>query len=114
MFRTLATVAATLVSLVSMSSTALAFGPHCEKYADKPLFVQAIKTVAHEMNYTPEELCSLERAGDIYVTHTSLTDERGDLIPHTWLTIHYYEYSCQYFMRDSDRVITKSNCYSGF
>ena len=114
MFRMFATAAATLASVISMTSPALAYGKHCAKYADKPLYVQAIETVAQEMNYTPEQLCNLERAGDIYITHTSLTDEKGDLIPHTWLTVHYYEYSCQYFMRDSDRVITKSNCYSGF
>lgn len=105
--------AAGLITLASPQS-AQAFGPHCEAYLSKPLYVSALKTVARNMLYTPEQLCSLERIMAVEVQHTNLLDENQRPIPHTWVTLHYNEYSCQYFVRDADKVVTKKNCYNTF
>lgn len=95
-------------------SEAKAFGPHCQAYLNKPLYVAALKTVARNMQYSLEQLCSLERILAVEVQHTNLIDENQRPIPHTWVTLHYNEYSCQYFVRDADKVVTKKNCYNTF
>lgn len=115
MFRFLiAFVLTVLVTLVVSAQSAFAFGPLCERYLNNPLEVAAIRTVAKNMQYAPETLCSLERILDIQIVHTNLLDENGRPIPHTWLTLHYNEYSCQYYVRDADKVVTKKNCYNTF
>lgn len=101
-------------STLFASAPAQAFGPLCQRYANQPLFTRAIQTVATNMQYTPAQLCSLERILDIQVTHTNLVDENQNPIPHTWVTLHYNEYSCQYFVRDADQVTTKKNCYNTY
>lgn len=110
MFRALFASAALILS----TQSAMAFGPLCERYLDNALEVAAIETVSFNMQYTPEQLCSLPMAYDIQITHTMLSDEDQRPIPHTWLTVHYNEYSCQYFVRDADKVVTKKNCYNTF
>lgn len=32
--------------------------------------------------------------------------------PHFWVTLHYNEYSCQYFVRKIDQVVTRKTCYN--
>lgn len=107
--------ASALLFAVSLTSAkANAFGPLCESYRSKPLYVQALKTIAGNLQYSPEQLCSLGRILAVEVKHTNLIDENQRPIPHTWVTLHYNEYSCQYFVRDADQVVTKKNCYNTF
>lgn len=114
MIRTLAASTLLASTLVFLSPSAQAFGPLCENYLTNPLNRAALQTVAQNLQYAPEQLCSLERILAIEVQHTNLIDEAQRAIPHTWVTLHYGEYSCQYFVRDADKVVTKKNCYSGF
>jgi hypothetical protein len=103
-----------LIAIIVSSQPAFAFGPLCQRYMNNQLDVDAIRTVARNLQYTTEQLCSPSRILDVQVTHTQLPDENQRPIPHTWLTLHYNEYSCQYFVRDSDKVVTKKNCYNTF
>ncbi|RYZ64064.1 MAG: hypothetical protein EOP05_22605 [Proteobacteria bacterium] len=115
MFRRLITLSsATLLAVLLSAPSAFAFGPLCERYMNNALEVAAIQTVSRNMQYTPETLCSLERILDVQIVHTNLLDENQRPIPHTWLTLHYNEYSCQYYVRDADKVVTKKNCYNTF
>ena len=72
----------------------------------------AINVVAKEMKYNFNQLCSQSTIGDIYVTNRTFYTREGDPIPHTWVTLHYWTYSCQYFVRKADNVITQANCYN--
>lgn len=101
-----------LVLSLFVTTSAFAHG-HCGKYEENQAYMAAIRTVASRMQYKALELCALPTLADIYVSSTSLVDsETGEVIPHSWVTLHYNEYSCQYFVRNSDQSLTKSNCYN--
>lgn len=85
----------------------------CAQYIEAPSFYKiAIHTVASAMKYTDEQLCNLSTLADIQIQKAVLPNEENQAIDHTWVTLHYAEYSCQYFVRNSDQVITKKNCYN--
>lgn len=101
-----------LVIALSISFSSAAFANHCAKYEGQKEFMTAIQVVAKEMNYTFNQLCSQTRIGDIYVANRMFYTREGDPVPHTWVNLHYWTYTCQYFVRKSDNVITQSNCYN--
>lgn len=74
----------------------------------------ALKIVATAMKYEVEELCNHPRVMDIYFTDRIFyrPENNNEPEPHVWMTIHYNEYSCQYFVRDIDLVVTQKNCYN--
>ncbi len=76
--------------------------------------VIALEVVAKAMKYTVDELCSHPRVMDFYFADRIFyrVENNNEPEPHTWVTIHYNEYSCQYFVRDLDLVITSKNCYN--
>lgn len=87
----------------------------CAKYAGNAEYLRAIEIVAHKMKYTTTELCELGRLADIFVdTRGIYNSEIDEVERHIWVTLHYNEYSCQYFVRAKDGVVTKQNCYNTF
>lgn len=94
------------------TSSALASTDFCLSYTEKPVYLEAIRAVAKATQYRFEELCTLPKLNDIFVASRILDDEKHQPIPHTWVTLQYSEYACQYFVREADQVITKSNCYN--
>lgn len=106
----LSSITTTLATLL-ITATASAHG-YCERYEKNETYLNAIRTVAQRMQYKPLELCTLSTLSDIYIESTSLIDDQtAESQPHTWVTLHYSEYSCQYFVKNSDQSVTKSNCY---
>lgn len=99
-----------LLALLSVSS--LHAADFCQKYDKHPLFINSVEVVAKNMKSSLEELCSNPSIYDIYVTSTDVVSVTGESIPHTWVTLHYAEHSCQYFVREVDLVVTKKNCYN--
>lgn len=100
-----------IIALFFISSFAQAAN-HCERYQNNEAFMTAIATQAERMKYTLDELCHLPRLMDIYVVDTIIVNEKNEEIPHIWLTLHYSENSCQYFLRADDYSTTKKNCYN--
>lgn len=86
----------------------------CDKYRNNALSTYAIKVVAANLKYGFEELCNHPRLADIYVDRRNLPHPQDPMrsVPHVWVTLHYFEYSCQYFMREADGVVTRKNCYN--
>ena len=84
----------------------------CQKLETSPAFLQALNVVATNMQYSMDEICSSERILDLQIQHTSITNKEGQTQPHVWVTLHYNEYSCQYFVRDEDLLVTRKNCYN--
>lgn len=104
---------AVLLALALLSPSAFATLPdHCAKYSNNEKYVRAISVVARNMGYGPKELCALPRLADIHVTGRTLVNENQELVPHIWVTLHYSEHSCQYFLREADFVTTQKNCYN--
>ena len=105
---TLAVIAAALTSTKAFAAD------HCEKYQQLPKRIEAIATVAAQLKYSMNDICNLERIADIYVTDKSQYDENGDVVELDWVTLHYNEYSCQYFIRKDNRQMFAKNCYNTF
>lgn len=84
----------------------------CQKLDSQPAFMKALDVVATNMQYSMEEICASERILDIQITKTNLVSKQGQIEPHVFVTLHYNEYSCQYFVRDEDLIVTRKNCYN--
>jgi hypothetical protein len=102
-----------LLGLILLTaSPALALADHCSPYAKHPRYQEAIALIAGKMGYEPKELCGLDRLAAIYVTDRVFFNKENQPEPHIWVTLHYMEYSCQYFVREADSVVTRKNCYN--
>lgn len=87
----------------------------CERYLQNATYAAAIETLAGNMRYSVEELCTLDRLMDIHITNTQIFNiEKQKDEPHVWITLHYAEHSCQYFIKNEDQTTTKKNCYNTF
>lgn len=95
--------------------TASAFsvdGDKCARYQGNSRYEEAIAIVAKAMKYSTQELCTLPRLADFFIEDRNFVNEKQEIEPHIWLTLHYNEYSCQYFLREADKVVTRKNCYN--
>lgn len=102
------------LALSLFSFSAFAQGHGCARYEYKPVFTESLKTVANFLDFSYEELCSHPRVLDVHVTTTKIYNQKQEPIPHVWVTLHYNEYSCQYFVNETNFEVTKSNCYNTF
>ncbi len=86
----------------------------CENYSKDDKYRKALDVVAAMVtNSDRNELCSLPHLMDVHVTSSNIFNlETRREEPHSWVTLHYSEHSCQYFVRDQDLVVTKKNCYN--
>jgi hypothetical protein len=84
----------------------------CAQYAEQKSYQEAIQSVATAMKYTHDQLCTLPTLTDIYMSQTVLYSTENLPIDHLSVTLHYETYSCQYFVRASDKVITRKSCYN--
>lgn len=103
---------------LALFSVAPAFGRQrmCDKYANNAPYVKALNIVATNLQYTLDGMCNLSRLSDIYVDRRNWPSAKDPMKMemHIWVTLHYNEYSCQYFVRESDGVVTRKNCYNTF
>lgn len=89
-------------------------GNKCARYTQNARYSEAIQIIAKAMQYSTEGLCNLPHLADVYVTDRTFYNEKNEAEPHIWVTLHYNEYSCQYFLREADKVVTRKNCYNTF
>lgn len=104
-----------LSTLVSTASFASEFSEKsCEKYGRKASYAKALDVISNNMKHSSRsELCSLPHLFDVYITDRDFYNiETQEQEPHVWVTLHYAEHSCQYFVRNSDWVVTRKNCYN--
>jgi hypothetical protein len=99
-------------ALPALASNFTVEGNKCERYVGNARYSEAIDLIAKAMKYSTEELCTLPRLADVYVVDRVFYNEKNEAEPHIWLTLHYNEYSCQYFLREADKVVTRKNCYN--
>lgn len=102
-----------LFSFLLLSQAALASDKNlCTQYQHNLTYTQALETLASRLSYDFLQMCSLPHLLDIYITDTILLDPQQNPIPHTWVTLHYSEHSCQYFLKTDDLSVTKKDCYN--
>ncbi len=88
---------------------------HCTEYETRePRYIAAIRAVADYAMYGFEEMCTLPTIWDIEAQPDRVVTREGDVIPHITVQLHREFDSCLYKVRDSDKAITSSRCYSGF
>lgn len=97
-----------------VSSAAFAEGDLCTKWSHSDRYTAAIKAVAAQEDFSFEELCTLPKILDIEAQPSRVITPKGDVIPHVRIQLHMAYESCLYMVRDSDKVITSSRCYSGW
>ena len=104
-----------LLGLMAFGFSAQADTNFCARYNHQPRYVKAISVIAHNMQYDVEQLCTLPRLADIYITdRVFYVPPKNEPEPNVWITLHYNEYSCQYFVREADWVVSRKNCYNTF
>lgn len=103
-----ALLATAVLFFVSLSASADLCAPYATRESDQ----KAISLVARHMRLSVDELCAHPRVLDIQVTERVFYNPQQQPEPHFWVTLHYNEYSCQYFIRKEDLVMTRSNCYN--
>lgn len=104
-------------SAISITSEASEFSQRsCEQYQRNSEYSKALDTIASRMKYTSRsELCSLPHLFDVHITNSLIYNmEKGVDEAHVWITLHYAEHSCQYFVKIEDQSVTKKNCYNTF
>lgn len=84
----------------------------CARYVQNETYAKALNTVATNMKYTTEQMCAQDYLSDVYLVNHIVYTTDGKEIPHVWVTLHYPEHSCQYFVRNADLVVTAKNCYN--
>ena len=86
----------------------------CEKYGRDASFSKALDVISTNFKHNSrDELCALPHLFDVYMTNTMIFNlERQKDEPHVWVTLHYAEHSCQYFVKNEDWTVTKKNCYN--
>lgn len=104
-----------IIALLTFSFATAAFAQNnCNKWAHKPLYIEAIKKVATQEGFSFEELCNLPKILDIEAQPSHTVTREGDVIPHVRIQLHMSYESCLYMVRDADKVITSQRCYSGW
>lgn len=99
----------------SASAQPLSGTNHCAEYETRePRYLEAIRAVAAHAMYGFEEMCTLPTIWDIEAQPDRVVTRDGDVIPHITVQLHREFDSCLYKVRDADKVITSSRCYSGF
>lgn len=101
-----------LFALLPVAAQAEPTSGLCAPYAHKPEAVRVFSLLAKKMALSEEEFCSRPGLAAIHFTTKNIVNEKLEVIPHYWATLHYGEYSCQYFVRQADFVATAQNCYN--
>lgn len=108
----LALVLFSLLATAAATAPAFASSGKCAQFAGRPAVLHALELLAEKMQLSQEELCNRPGLADIHATKKNILNEKMEVIPHHWITLHYGEYSCQYFFREADFVVTAQNCYN--
>lgn len=106
-----------LISTLVLFSTASAsaWTGYCARYttsAESKAYLTALSVVAKNLQYTEDQMCTLPTLSDIHLAKRNFVNAQQEIESHVWVTLHYSEYSCQYFVRESDWVVTRKNCYN--
>lgn len=84
----------------------------CIRYNKKPELIDLLEQLADRMNYTYEEFCTNIRIWDIQKeTRQYYYRDTDQMEPHSVITVHYNEYSCEYHYNDIRQQWMKSRDY---
>lgn len=103
-----------VIAMTTLFSASAMAADLCSFYASNARYTSAIQAVADHQNYTITEFCNLPHVQQIEAQPSQVITREGDVIPHVRVQLHSAEYSCLFMVRDADKVITSSRCYSTF
>lgn len=86
---------------------------HCEKFSSNPPIMKILESLATKLSYSFNEMCTQSRIADIYQeTKQVYIREKDAYHDHIFVTLHYYEYSCEYQFDLVEQRWGKQNCYN--
>ncbi|MFA5583585.1 MAG: hypothetical protein WDA09_05160 [Bacteriovoracaceae bacterium] len=86
----------------------------CTRYENNTRYFTAIETVADYLGYELNQLCNHPSFLDIEVQPSRVITRNGEVQPHVKVQFHKNYESCYYKVRDEDKAITESRCYSTY
>lgn len=86
---------------------------HCKKFEGKGMIEKIMKSLSNKLFYEHKDFCQSPRISDIY-NETKLVYHPSDdrYHPYEFITIHYFEYSCEYQYNLDERKWADQYCYS--
>lgn len=102
-----------LVGVLWATSSFAQSANHCEQFNGKGLVEDLVKQLSQKLSYDYDAFCSNPRIADIF-TEEKLVYHREDdqNHPYQFITIHYYEYSCEYQYSMDEKRWRNQSCYS--
>ncbi|HMN69381.1 MAG TPA: hypothetical protein PKC28_12640 [Bdellovibrionales bacterium] len=88
---------------------------HCRQFAAQPKIAALIQELSAKLKYDHKEFCENPRIADIYREEKLVYHREDDKWhPYEFVTVHYYEYSCQYKYSWDEGRWKDQYCYSTF
>jgi len=101
--------------IISLLASSSAFASDlCSRYENNTRYYTAIETVADYLGYSMEQVCQHPAFLDIEVQPNRVITREGKVEPHVKVQFHKNYESCYYLVRDLDKKVTDSRCYSTF
>lgn len=103
-----------ILFILLMSFQSFAVMPnHCERFSANSTVMQVLESLSHKLSYSFDELCTLGRIADIYQETRSVYIREKDVYQdHLFVTLHYYEYSCEYQFNLVENKWGNQSCYN--
>ncbi len=88
---------------------------HCDQYEQNSFISGLLVSLAAKLSYEHEEFCTNPRIADIYHEDKLVYHKEDDQYHlYEFVTIHYYEYSCEYQYNIESKAWANQTCYNTF
>lgn len=88
---------------------------HCKQYEGNVFMSELLTSLSAKLSYQHAEFCTNSRIADIYHERKWVYHKEDDNYhPYEFVTIHYYEYSCEYQYNIEASKWADQYCYSTF
>lgn len=106
----------TLFGLCALPSLGFAVLPnHCDQFSKNTKVMDVLQSLASKLRYDFGQMCTLSRIADIYQETRSVYIREKDVYQdHLFVTLHYYDYSCEYQYNLIEDKWGDQYCYNTF
>lgn len=88
---------------------------HCKQYEQNAFMSGLLTSLSAKLSYEHTEFCTNPRIADIYHERKLVYHKEDDSYhPYEFVTLHYYEYSCEYQFNIDAGNWGPQYCYSTF
>ena len=88
---------------------------HCAQYEQNAFMKDLLVSLSQKLSYKHDDFCQNTRIADIYHEQKLVYHQADDAYhPYEFVTIHYWEYSCEYQYNLEAKAWANQSCYSTF